>query len=152
MTDNKAVSCTELAVKLFSGNFNCAESVFKATCETFGVEGHGLVPRVASGFGAGFGRLGHVCGALTGGIMGLGAVFGRDAADGDRDRIYSRVVRLEKEFRERCGSIGCRDIIGYDMTTPEGMKAAKESGVFETKCVACVRAAAEIVGNICSEQ
>jgi len=152
MKEDKVKQCADRAVELFAANFNCAESLLKAMCETFLVEDNALVPRVASGFGAGFGRLGHACGALTGGMMGLGALFGRDAADGDRDRIYSRIIRLEKEFREKFGTINCREVIGYDMTTPEGMKAAKESGVFETKCVECVRTAAGIVGSICEEE
>jgi len=152
MADSKEKQCADKAVELFAQNYNCAESLLLATCQTCGVEENSLVPRIASGFGAGFGRLGYACGALTGSMLGLGALYGRDTSGGDRDRIYSRVVKLEQEFREKFGTINCREIIGFDMTVPEEMKAAKESGVFETKCAECVRAAAEITGRICSEE
>ena len=42
------------------------------------------VPRIASGFGGGIGRQGETCGAVTGGVMALGLIYGRDAAE-DRD-------------------------------------------------------------------
>ena len=37
-----------------------------------------LIPKIATGFGAGIGGRGLVCGAISGGIMALGLKFGRN--------------------------------------------------------------------------
>jgi len=43
-----------------------------------------LVPRIATGFDGGIGRCGSVCGALTGGIVALGAKFGTDEPSAEK--------------------------------------------------------------------
>jgi C_GCAxxG_C_C family probable redox protein len=66
------------------GDLLCSESVLLAISELLGVESE-LIPRIATGFGAGIGRRGEVCGALAGGVMGLGLVYGRSAPGAGED-------------------------------------------------------------------
>jgi C_GCAxxG_C_C family probable redox protein len=61
-------------------DFLCSEAVLMALSECLGVSSE-IIPRIATGFGAGVGRKGEVCGALLGGVMGLGLRFGRSTAD-----------------------------------------------------------------------
>ncbi|MEM2888099.1 MAG: C-GCAxxG-C-C family protein [Candidatus Bathyarchaeia archaeon] len=63
------------ASSLFSGGFNCSQSVVLTMFEYWGIKDE-LVPKIATGFGGGIGRCGSVCGALIGSIMALGAKFG----------------------------------------------------------------------------
>ena len=87
------------------------------------------------------------CGAVTGAMMALGLAHGSGAqADPARKQAaYARTAELWRRFTERHGSIGCREILGLDISTPEGRAQAAAAGVFKTKCSAVVRDATEIL-------
>jgi C_GCAxxG_C_C family probable redox protein len=137
----------DIAIAHFECDLNCAESVLLALMEKFGVQSD-LAPRMATGFGAGMARCGYACGAFTGAIIAFGLLFGRDKPEDSRINCYSKVSELEKRFVERFGTVDCFKLIGFDMRTPEGHSAAKEAGVWVTKCPVFVRAAAEIAAEI----
>ncbi len=126
---------TRKALINFDKDFNCAQSVFSAFAEEFKIDRETAL-RLASSFGGGMGRMGLVCGAVTGAFMVLGLEFGftDPALPGVRDHIYSRIRQFAQEFEARHGSIQCRPLIGYDLSTPEGLAGAQESGVLKTKC------------------
>lgn len=56
--------------------FLCSESVLFAVSDWLEVRNE-FIPKIATGFGAGIGGRGTVCGALSGGVMALGLKFGR---------------------------------------------------------------------------
>jgi len=64
----------ENAIRIFRGNFNCVQSVFSVYAQDFKNE-EADARRIASGFGAGMGVLQKTCGAVTGGIMAIGAKY-----------------------------------------------------------------------------
>ena len=80
---------------------------------------------MGTGFGAGMGRRQEVCGAVTGGIMVLGCLYGRgenDAKDA-QDGAYRKVRTLMDEFAGQTGSVLCREILdGCDLMTDAGQK------------------------------
>jgi len=53
-----------------------------------------------------------------------------------------------RQFQEAHGSILCRELIGCDVSTPEGYQAAADKRVFVTICPALVSQAAEIVAGL----
>jgi C_GCAxxG_C_C family probable redox protein len=126
---------TDLALDHFEKNFNCAQSVLSAYAQEVGLD-MDTAMKLASPFGGGMGRMGLVCGAVSAAFMVLGSQLGfTDPAQPDaRDRIYSRVRQFAREFSNRHGSIMCRELIGYDLSTPDGLAAAQASGVLKTKC------------------
>jgi C_GCAxxG_C_C family probable redox protein len=67
----------ERAVGYTDEGFLCVEAVFKTLADMHGTDSD-LIPKVASGLAAGIARTSHVCGALTGAILGLGLWFGRN--------------------------------------------------------------------------
>jgi C_GCAxxG_C_C family probable redox protein len=73
---------SEVAVAKFLAGYNCAQSVLYAYGPDLGLEAETAL-KVATGLGAGMGRRGEVCGALTGGILVLGLKYGRG---GQQDR------------------------------------------------------------------
>jgi C_GCAxxG_C_C family probable redox protein len=129
------------ATAYFKSGYSCSEAVLIALSKQFG-EHSNMIPRIASGFGGGMGRCGLTCGAISGAVMGLAMRFGRMRPEESRDRLYSLVQKLEARFREQFGDTVCRNLIGYDMRTPDGLAAARASGVFESKCRLFVREAA----------
>ena len=114
MTTNEAMiqSITKRAHELFdSKQHNCAESVFMALNEAF--DG-GLAPetakRIATGLGGGLGATGGTCGALTGGVLAIGLIAKSGDAIERKKTIYPLAAGLQDRFRERFGSIDCRDL------------------------------------------
>ena len=99
------------------------------------------------GFGGGMGRKGEVCGAVTGGIMVIGAVHGRGEKDEltVTDQTYARVREFMDRFAGRQGTFLCRQLLsGCDLTTQEGQKYFRENGLRDKVCVPCIQAAVEI--------
>lgn len=78
-------------------------------------------------------------------VLGLSA----DAATaGDRDRrprIYEVVRDFAERFTTRNGSTTCKDLMGCDISTPEGLAFANEKGLFGTICPKMVQEAAGIL-------
>lgn len=127
----------------------CAESVLSAVAEAAGLESS-LIPRVATGFCGGVSRTCGMCGAVAGGVMALGLVFGRDYPEEPKDECYDRVQRFLAAFAGTCGSTNCRELTGCDLGTEAGRAAFEERGLVED----CRRytglaagLVAEIIGN-----
>ena len=114
--------------ELFHSGYFCAESVLMAVAEHQGIESP-LIPRIATGFCGGMSRTSGLCGALTGGIMGLNIVFGRDSAEGSRDRNYAVVAQYIKDFEKQFGSVHCSDLLGCDLSTAEGERTFKDKNL-----------------------
>lgn len=134
----------QIALDKFKEKFNCAESTLMGLVEAFEMDCP-CSPRIATAFGGGMGGCGEVCGALTGAMMALGLKFGRDsAADLDAKALtYGKVRELFAAFREKFGSIQCFDLIGIDLTTPEGLQKATELDLHNNVCPDFVAFAAE---------
>ncbi len=95
-----------------------------------------LKPKVASAFGGGIGRRGSLCGALTGGVIAIGLKYGTDNPSvEEREHAYSLALEFYNRFEKECGSVFCRDLIGYDLTSQKGLAEARSSNVFMEKCV-----------------
>lgn len=106
-----------------------------------------LALKVAGAFGGGMARMGEQCGAVTGAFMVIGLKHGKTKTgdDGARERTYELVEEFVTRFKSRHGSICCRELLGYDLNSPEGRKAAYEKGLFTTLCPQLVRDATEIL-------
>jgi C_GCAxxG_C_C family probable redox protein len=106
--------------------------------------------RVSCGFGGGM-RRGDTCGAVTGALMVLGLRFGaRDASDTSaKAAVYSKVEEFQSRFESHCDSVSCRDLLGCDISTPQGMEHATGNNLFKTVCPGMVQVAAEILEDMC---
>ncbi len=72
---------SRLALERFAGGYHCAPSVFLAFCDELSI-GKDLALKAACGLGAGMDRKEEVCGAATGGIMVIGAMYGKGETGG----------------------------------------------------------------------
>ena len=139
--------------KVFMSGFNCAQSVFVpfAAQTALGAE---WAARVASPFGGGMGKSQQTCGAVTGGLMALGLEHGFDDAQDTegKDSVLARTKEFMAGFRERFGTLQCRELLGCDLNTDEGQKAYKDKNHRETTCLDCVRHAAAAVEAMSRKQ
>lgn len=143
------MSRSDHAVEQFRSGLNCSQAVLGEFAEEYGLE-PGPALKVACGFGGGMGRTGSTCGAVTGAIMVLGlATGGPDPrALAAKVRAYAQVRELLERFKERHGSTACRDLLGCDISTPDGYEQASQLGLFQSRCPRYVSDAVTILEEI----
>lgn len=143
------MSRAEEAKKQFEKGFLCAPAVLSTYSEQFGLE-KALALKIACGFGAGIGRMGRTCGAVTGALMVIGLKHGQaNLADVEsREKTYKLVKEFVDKFTALHGSIECKELIGYDLSDSGELKLARESGVFGNKCPSFVYDSACILEDI----
>lgn len=126
------------------GDFYCSEAVVKTIKDAFGLDYDDSVIALASGFPVGIGRSGCTCGAVTGGVMALGMVFGRTQP---KDERVNKALVLSKElhdhFRSNHKSLCCRVLTkGLTLGTPE----------HKNQCVAFTGEVAEFVARLIARE
>ena len=106
--------------------------------------------KISSAFGGGIGRTGDVCGAVIGALMAIGLEYGRTKPNDDeaKEKTYHLSQEFLQKFRERNDSIVCRDLLGVDISAPDGRERIEELGLEEKVCQKAVRDAAEILEEI----
>ena len=145
MTDPAATRARDL----FESGWYCAEAVLQAIAEHQGLDSP-VIPGIATGLTAGVARTSNLCGAVTGGILGLGLVMGRQSSADSVDPIFEATQALMAEFKQAHGSTNCRVLTGVDLNTPEGQAAFRDSGQI-VHCAAYVeqvtQKALELIAN-----
>ncbi len=139
----------EAAVGCFREGFNCSQAILSTYGGEFGLERE-VALKAAAAFGGGMGGLGEVCGAVTGALIVIGLKHGHtDARDKEtKEKTYARARDFADRFRSHNGSLLCRELLGCDLTTAEGIQKAREKGLFTEHCPRFVRAAAEILEDV----
>jgi C_GCAxxG_C_C family probable redox protein len=138
-----------LAAQYHEQGYGYAQAVLAAYSGDFGLEER-LALRLATGFGSGMGRMCEVCGALTGVFMVIGLKYGKGKTDGTRygtetETTYRRVADLASKFKEKNGSIYCRELIGHNLMDPAERAKVVEMGLFKTTCRKCILDAVELL-------
>ena len=137
---------TGVAETRFENGYSCSQSVFSALAERWSI-GLNVSLRVSAGFGGGIARSAGICGCVTGGIMALGLAqpgVDPEANRSDKEKTYRVCQQFMQTFAERNGSTLCSELLGCDISTPEGT-AVHRQGVHRARCTELVRDAVEIV-------
>lgn len=130
------------AAGYFKAGYNCAESVLMAMQEGWRTGEPDPLP--ATGFGAGMGRRGSVCGALSGGIMAIGLKYGRRKPEDDKEQAYRLAHEFYTGFEREFGSALCRELTDCDLTTTAGQEKFKELNL-SRKCTGIVENAVRLL-------
>lgn len=136
------------AVEMFKEGYSCSQAVFAAYADRFGIERETAL-KIAAGLGGGVGRTGEICGGVTGAVLVLGLKFGstNPSDKSAKFECYNKVKTFCDEFKNRTGSLICRELLGFDFTSPDGMIRSKQPGAFE-HCPEFVQIAAEILDSM----
>ena len=143
----------EKAVKYFSQEHLCSQAVLMAFAPQLGLEIQ-IAAKIAAPFGAGIGRLGYTCGAVSGALMVIGLKYGHESADNveTKELTFELTREFLKEFKSRNNHLLCRGLLERDISKPEELELARSEGLFETRCPKFVRDAAEIVEEILNKE
>ena len=135
------------ARELFVEGYNCAQAVAVAFCDITGLD-EKTTARMVSPYGGGMGRLREVCGAVSGMFFVLGYLYGYDNADADETKkeLYARVQDLAGQFREKCGSIICRELLDNPPSDPNPSPRTAEY-YKDRPCAILVKTAAELMDD-----
>jgi C_GCAxxG_C_C family probable redox protein len=141
----------ELAESAFRSGINCSQAILSTYGPRYGLDDLTSL-RIALGFGAGMGRLGASCGAVTGAFMVLGLkhALENDSDNERKEKTYAAVREFARRFEARNGSLVCKELLGCDLGTPEGMKQAKEKNLVNKACPKYVKDSAEILEEMLS--
>ena len=143
---------SEQAVRKFRKGINCSQAVLSVYAEEFGLCRETAL-KIACGFGGGMGRMALTCGTVTGAFMVIGLKYGNvDANEKEiKEKTYGLVREFARRFEKRNGSSICRELLGCDISEPEGLRSAKENGLFTSVCPGLVREAVEILEEMMNE-
>lgn len=118
------LTCSETLVKVFS---DALENPFGES-----------VVKLSSSFAGGI-KKGCVCGALAGGSMILGMVYGREYGDEVDNKLTEYTKKIYDDFTDKNKYACCSKLIeGFEMNTPERKQ----------HCVKIVNVAIESIANI----
>ena len=138
-----------LAVSRFKEGYSCSQAVLSAHSDVFGLD-LDLALKISQPFGGGIAHRGDICGAVSGALMAIGLKFGRIRAEDipARERTYDAVTNFIQKFESLHGSIICRELLGYDLSSKEEHSKAEQEGLFEIRCPKFVQNAAEILKDL----
>lgn len=126
------------------GDYYCSEAVVKTIKDTFELDFSDEVIKMASGFPVGIGGSGCTCGAVSGGVMALGMVFGRsDAKDPKVMKTMKLSAELHERFRQKRKFVCCKILT-------KGMDFGKKEHLGQ--CIAITGEVAEIVADIIARE
>lgn len=134
------------AVQRFKDGLFCAESVLLTLAKRQGIDDPN-VPAIATGFCSGLSQTAGPCGAVTGAVMGLGLALGRKDGTGSVQESYEATKALVSRFSEEFGSVGCADLLGCHLGTPEGQQTFTENKLWK-RCMTYTGRATELAAEI----
>ena len=123
------VSVSKLAFEYHKSGFHCAEAVSKAFTEVYGNGTSNDIPKVATAFGGGVGRTKQdICGALLGGFIALGYLFGRSEPGADWTDAAESAAELRRQFVQAHGTTNCGALLATFGPQEDMMRCKQLSG------------------------
>ncbi len=139
-------------LKAFHEDKNCAQAVLLGFADRFQIqEDHAL--SIASGFGAGMGRLQRTCGVVSGAYMVIGLYAGTKSVNNAerKETAYSMIREFTKRFEEVHGTSACADLLHCDLNTKEGQAEFENSHFKENICEKCIQHSLDILDDLMEE-
>jgi len=144
------MNTADAALSRFTQGFSCSQAVLSTYAERFGLNNDTAL-KIAAGFGGGMGRMAETCGAVTGAFAVLGLKFGSTQPGREgKEAIYAQIRDFAARFKARHGALSCRDLLGCDIGTPEGLRQATDENRFVDVCPRAVQGACAILDEMLS--
>lgn len=138
---------TDKAKDLFKQGYNCSQAVLGVFCEELGLDLETAL-KISSSFGGGMGRMREVCGTVSGMFMAAGLAF----YNGDKAAQYKIVQELANRFKQKNGSIICRELLqGIENSTAPTPSERTENYYKKRPCVELVGDSVKILEEFIKE-
>jgi C_GCAxxG_C_C family probable redox protein len=143
---------TETALGLFKDGANCAQAVLCAFADDLRLD-KAAAMKIPASFGGGM-KQALTCGAVTGALMVLGMKYA--VADHTDMKEKARITAITRDFASRFkaghGALGCKELLGIDISTKEGHDEAAAKGLFKSECTRFITSAIEILEQMGKEK
>jgi C_GCAxxG_C_C family probable redox protein len=139
----------ERALELFANGLNCSQALLTLFGKRYGLDS-AMAGALGRPLGGGMGHLARTCGAVVAAVLLLG--MATDAQEETEARTASDVSVREffRRFERRHGTTECKELLGVDMSTEEGMKRIRAEKLVQKRCPAFVEDAAGILDELLS--
>lgn len=132
---------------LFESGYNCAQSVFVAYCDLFGISREmGL--KLSCSLGGGYARMREMCGAVSGMALICGLACGNaDPSDqAAKTENYTKTREMIERFRQENGSYLCRELLGVASPEASASPSLRTKEYYDKRpCSRLVRSAGRII-------
>ncbi len=144
-TDRVTSDEVKQTVACFKAGLNCTQAILSTYGPHFGLDRENAV-KIARAFGSGMG-MGETCGAVTGALMLIGLKHAKLKGSSfiSKDKTEEIAREFAARFKARNGTTVCRELLGCDVSSLEGLKAAKKEKHFKKRCPKFVQDAVEIL-------
>ncbi len=135
------------AVELFTSGYNCAQSVFAAYADLFGMDFETAL-KLSCPMGGGMGRMREVCGAVSSMALLSGLKDGNTDPQNEEAKkaAYEQVRTMAAAFLEEHGTILCRELLGIDKMEESAAPSVRTPEYYASRpCVKIIRSAARII-------
>ncbi|MHA1975311.1 MAG: C-GCAxxG-C-C family protein [Candidatus Hodarchaeales archaeon] len=125
------MSRVDHALSLFQKKDNCSQAVLATYADRYGLDVNTAF-KIAEVFSGGIAHSGNICGALNGALMVIGLQYGGkiDSTSAPNKSATDVAEMVLNKFKDRHGTYLCRELINFDLTSPENLKLAYEKKVF----------------------
>ena len=140
----------EKAELLFREGYNCAQAVFCAYADDFGMD-RTAAAKLVSPLGGGMGRLREVCGTVSGALMVIGQRYGYGTPEtgAPKARLYAIEQELARRFATLHGSYICRDLLGLSFGASAPTPEARTEAYYQKRpCPALCKSAADLLDGL----
>lgn len=141
---------SQKAVEYFESGYNCAQSVFLAYAQKYGIDKETAL-KLSSSFGGGMGRLREVCGAVTSmfAIIGLEKGYTSNNDDDKKAKHYELIQKLAEEFKKEHSTIICRELLDLNEKTSSPIPSKRTKEYYEERpCSKFIRTACKLLSQI----
>lgn len=108
------MSRAQTAKDNFLKGYTCAQAVLLAFSDVTGLD-PATAEKISLPFGGGVGRMREICGTMSGVFMAVGLIFTQTTgapSGAEKSEQYAIVQELARRFKEKNGSIICRELLG----------------------------------------
>lgn len=140
-------SRVKYAVNLFERGYNCAQSVFAAYAELFGMDMQTAL-KMSSAMGGGVGRMREICGTVSAMALLAGLKEGNDDPDNEaaKEHIYALVRKMSAQFKDKQGTLICRELLGIEGMEESAKPSIRTPEFYASRpCGRIIACAAEII-------
>lgn len=133
----------------FKKGYDCSQVVLRHYAHEFGLTDE-QANKLAACFGGGM-MMGATCGAYVGACMVIGLKYGHYDPDNlmaQKEILTAKYQEFRQKFTEAFGFTECIDLLGFDLSTPEGVRGALDSGKLFQECPCMAAEVIEILDGI----
>lgn len=142
----------EIANKLLREQYHCSQALFGAFAEELGLDMRTAL-KISTCFGGGM-RQGEMCGCVPAALMILGMTLGfHDSNDRELEAYGNKKTNeFICKFKEKMeGDYLCRDILGEDISKPEGLAKIRSQGLLLKKCPRAINHTIDILEEMLAD-